>query len=473
VTVTAPVSSEPREITEGVLTEVEMAAIKTFVPEGTFTAGVVMKKAYEAANIDLTPVIGTDSFFNMQGKLFDTTTGLPLENQDATYAKMLLPGYFGGKRYSNNSGANGKTFAPADFKVGDVFIAAQDAACATNGNRWVYMTGIYIGDGKFIVVENHSHTDGAACNRVYISDYNADNAEKSIVWGDAAAMKRYRYYFALRPERLAPVEESIALDMTELTLAAGLQRTLTLSGAPDGAQITWTSSNNEAVTVDANGKITAVAAGTATITANCNGQTVSCEVLVKGAAREMAESVLTKGEMAAISSVGTDIFTTYTSGPAISTIYAQAAIDLSGVYAKIGAGDLVKIVKGTKVNESVKATYVEGTYFGKESGNGTKVFTPADFIVGDILVANYKCSHNKWPTVTAVYQGEGKFLAVRQPGSSGCTCSKEAHYDIYDADGNHNADGHVSIWSAEKDAANVDGGEWLNYLVFRPSKLAD
>ena len=409
----------------------------------------------------------------MQGKLFDTTTGLPLENQDATYAKMLLPGYFGGKRYSNNSGANGKTFAPADFKVGDVFIAAQDAACATNGNRWVYMTGIYIGDGKFIVVENHSHTDAAACNRVYISDYNADNAEKSIVWGDAAAMKRYRYYFALRPERLAPVEESIALDMTELTLAAGLQRTLTLSGASAGAQITWTSSNNEAVTVDANGKITAVAAGTATITANCNGQTVSCEVLVKGAAREMAESVLTKGEMAAISSVGTDIFTTYTSGPAISTIYAQAAIDLSGVYAKIGAGDLVKIVKGTKVNESIKATYVAGTYFGKESGNGTKAFTPADFIVGDVLVANYKCSHNKWPTVTAVYQGEGKFLAVRQPGSSGCTCSKEAHYDIYDADGNHNADGHVSIWSAEKDAANVDGGEWLNYLVFRPSKLAD
>ena len=473
VTVTAPVSSEPREITEGVLTEAEMAAIKTFVPEGTFTAGVVMKKAYEAANIDLTPVIGTDSFFNMQGKLFDTTTGLPLENQDATYAKMLLPGYFGGKRYSNNSGANGKTFAPADFKVGDVFIAAQDAVCATNGNRWVYMTGIYIGDGKFIVVENHSHTDGAACNRVYISDYNADNTEKSIVWGDAAAMKRYRYYFVLRPERLAPVEESIALDMTELTLAAGLQRTLTLSGAPDGAQITWTSSNNEAVTVDANGKITAVAAGTATITANCNGQTVSCEVLVKGAAREMAESVLTKGEMAAISSVGTDIFTTYTSGPAISTIYAQAAIDLSGVYAKIGAGDLVKIVKGTKVNESVKATYVAGTYFGKESGNGTKVFVPADFQVGDVLVANYKCAHSKWPTVTAVYQGEGKFLVARQPGSSGCTCEKEAHFDIYDAGGNHNADGHVSVWSEAKDAANDEGGAWLNYLVFRPSKLAD
>lgn len=481
VTVTAPVSSEPRDITEGALTEAEMDAIKALTSLTIANPGPVAKEIYAAANINVVDSNGTDLFGKLGfsavlAKLFDSTTGQLLVNPDAAYAAMLMPGYYGGSAYKASTGSNGRTFVPADFKVGDLFIGLEGVACDHGGKGVI--TGVYVGDGKFLLANrNTGCTSG--CNISYIdAAVSAESAGMPgscvSVWANADALNaKYKFYFVLRPERLAPVEESIALDMTELTLAAGLQRTLTLSGAPDGAQITWTSSNNEAVTVDANGKITAVAAGTATITANCNGQTVSCEVLVKGAAREMAESVLTKGEMAAISSVGTDIFTTYTSGPAISTIYAQAAIDLSGVYAKIGAGDLVKIVKGTKVNESIKATYVAGTYFGKESGNGTKVFTPADFIVGDVLVANYKCSHNKWPTVTAVYQGEGKFLAVRQPGSSGCTCSKEAHYDIYDADGNHNADGHVSIWSAEKDAANVDGGEWLNYLVFRPSKLAD
>ena len=481
VTVTAPVSSEPRDITEGALTEAEMDAIKALTSLTIANPGPVAKEIYAAANINVVDSNGTDLFGKLGfsavlAKLFDSTTGQLLVNPDAAYAAMLMPGYYGGSAYKASTGSNGRTFVPADFKVGDLFIGLEGVACDHGGKGVI--TGVYVGDGKFLLANrNTGCTSG--CSISYIdAAVSAESAGMPgscvSVWANADALNaKYKFYFVLRPERLAPVEESIALDMTELTLAAGLQRTLTLSGAPDGAQITWTSSNNEAVTVDANGKITAVAAGTATITANCNGQTVSCEVLVKGAAREMAESVLTKGEMAAISSVGTDIFTTYTSGPAISTIYAQAAIDLSGVYAKIGAGDLVKIVKGTKVNESIKATYVAGTYFGKESGNGTKVFTPADFIVGDVLVANYKCSHNKWPTVTAVYQGEGKFLAVRQPGSSGCTCSKEAHYDIYDADGNHNADGHVSIWSADKDAANVDGGEWLNYLVFRPSKLAD
>jgi len=477
VTVTAPVSSEPREITSGALTKAEMDAIKAYVPAEVETVGPVLKGAYAAAGIDLAPAVGTDSFFNMQGKLFDTSTGLPLATQDATYAKMLLPGCYGGKRYSANSGEDGKTFTPADFKVGDVFIAAQDAACATGGARWVYVTGIYIGDGQFRISENHSHTNGTACNRIYISDYNADNAEKSVVWGDAAAMKLYRYYFVLRPERLAAdAIQSVSLDVTELTLAAGLNRTLEVSVNPTAAvkpvTTTWTSSNTEVATV-VDGKVTAVAAGTATITVNCDGYTASCTLLVKGATREITAGALTKGEMAAISSTGTDIFETYTSGPAISAVYDQAAIDLSSVYAKIGAGDLVKIVKGTKTNDTVKATYVADTYYGTESGNGTKAFVPADFVVGDILVANYKCTHNKWPTITAIYQGEGKFLVVRQPGSSGCTCSKEAHFDIYDAGGNHNADGHVSIWSEAKDAANDEGGAWLNYLVFRPSQLAD
>ena len=486
VTVEPAASTEPRDIHTGVLTTAEMNAIKALNSLTIANPGPVAKEIYTAANISVVDGDGNDVFGKLGfsavlGKVFNTTTGELLASPDATYGAMLMPGYYGGSAYKNTTSTNGRAFVPADFKVGDLMIALEGVACAHSGKGVV--TGVYIGGGKFLLVsKNTGCTEG--CNTSYIDAAVSTEsvgmpASAVSVWSDADALNtKYKFYFVLRPERLAGnAVQSISLDISELTLAAGLNRTLTVSKNPTTAAkptgITWTSSAPAVATVDADGKVTAVAAGEAIITVNCDGYTASCTVTVKGAAREIVSGALTKGEMNAISSTGTDIFETYTSGPAISAVYAQAAIDLSGVYAKIGAGDLVKIVKGTKTNETVKATYVAGTYYGAESGNGTKVFVPADFVVGDVLVANYKCTHSKWPTITAIYQGEGKFLVVRQPGSTGCTCSKEAHFDIYDAGGNHNASGHVSVWGAEKDAANTDGGAWLNYLVFRPSQLAD
>jgi uncharacterized protein (TIGR02145 family) len=45
--------------------------------------------------------------------------------------------------------------------------------------------------------------------------------------------------------------------------------------------VTWTSGDNSKVTVDSNGKITAIAAGTTTITATASGKTATCTVTVK------------------------------------------------------------------------------------------------------------------------------------------------------------------------------------------------
>ena len=61
----------------------------------------------------------------------------------------------------------------------------------------------------------------------------------------------------------------VTLDSTELSLYTGESKTLTATVAPDNATnkaVTWESSNTEVATVDNNGKVTAVSAGTATIT---------------------------------------------------------------------------------------------------------------------------------------------------------------------------------------------------------------
>lgn len=79
----------------------------------------------------------------------------------------------------------------------------------------------------------------------------------------------------------------IKLSQTALSMTAGEATTLTASPVPGTASITgiqWSSDNTDVATVDtATGKITAVSAGAATITATTNGVSASCTVTVSAA----------------------------------------------------------------------------------------------------------------------------------------------------------------------------------------------
>ena len=77
--------------------------------------------------------------------------------------------------------------------------------------------------------------------------------------------------------------ESVSLDKTELSLVEGDSETLTATVKPDNATdktVTWSSSDGSVATVDANGKVTAVKEGTATITAKAGEKTATCTVTV-------------------------------------------------------------------------------------------------------------------------------------------------------------------------------------------------
>ena len=78
----------------------------------------------------------------------------------------------------------------------------------------------------------------------------------------------------------------VTLNKTEIALMEGESVTLTASVAPSYAsnkEVTWSSSNTSVATVDASGKVTAVKAGSATITVTtCDGGfTATCAVTVK------------------------------------------------------------------------------------------------------------------------------------------------------------------------------------------------
>lgn len=77
--------------------------------------------------------------------------------------------------------------------------------------------------------------------------------------------------------------ESVTLDKTELTLDVGDEEALTATVAPDNATVqavTWSSSDPAVATVE-DGKVTALAAGSATITAKAGDKTAACAVTVR------------------------------------------------------------------------------------------------------------------------------------------------------------------------------------------------
>ena len=81
----------------------------------------------------------------------------------------------------------------------------------------------------------------------------------------------------------------ITLNETSLTLHVEDTETLTATVTPNNATnatVTWSSDKTDVATVDGNGKVTAVAAGEATITAKAGEQTAECAVTVTAASTE-------------------------------------------------------------------------------------------------------------------------------------------------------------------------------------------
>ena len=90
--------------------------------------------------------------------------------------------------------------------------------------------------------------------------------------------------------------EGITLDKTEGILTAGNTATLNAAVLPeevaDETTVTWTSSDEKVATVDENGKVTAIAAGEATITANAGEKSATYKLTVQ--AKKVAQTATNK-----------------------------------------------------------------------------------------------------------------------------------------------------------------------------------
>lgn len=470
-----------RDITSGALTQLEMDAIASYETDEAKHLNIVANNAYAGAGVDISAVI--TKHVNKTRELFMNEDCTLIASPDANMVAMLMPGYYGGSKNAALESATNRTFVPADFKVGDLFCAFSKSTTCSHGTGtgWKYFTGIYQGEGKFLV----SCVAGscADCNGVYEDVYGATLANgRTSIWSENATdlNNAFMFYYVLRPERLAADSlKSISLNKTELTVTQFYSETLTVTGDPAAAlsNVTWSSSNEAVAKVDQNGLVTYQGNGTATITAKCEGYTASCQVTA-AATRDITSGALTEEEKTKISSFVPVDGGKYTSDM-LKAAYAAAGIDISGYFGKLGFNDIADkmfYVTTANPNSNAKdyslkaepdADFAKMLVSGYHGGRKTvgRAFQPEDFQVGDLFIGylNNKCAtHNKGLHIWAVYQGNGKFMVSLK----GCDCA-----ECY-TDENGVALNNISstIWGADADAME---SAFAFYFVLRPSNLAN
>jgi len=145
---------------------------------------------------------------------------------------------------------------------------------------------------------------------------------------------------------------SVSLSATSLTLKTGESQTLTATVSPSNATnstVSWSSSDASVATVSG-GKVTAVAAGTATITATADGKSATCKVTVEDpvvAVSSVTLSVedlsLAVGETATLTATVSPEDATYsdvtwtTSDDAVATVAGGVVTAVAGGVATITA----------------------------------------------------------------------------------------------------------------------------------------
>lgn len=145
----------------------------------------------------------------------------------------------------------------------------------------------------------------------------------------------------------------ITLNQTSATLTEGESLTLTATVSPDDATdktVTWSSSNESVATVK-NGVVTAMAAGTATITAKAGDKTATCEVTVK----PVPVSGIVLDKTTAELLVGESLTLTATVSPDNATDKTVTWSTSDATIATVDNNGVVKAIKVGKVTITAKA----------------------------------------------------------------------------------------------------------------------
>ena len=236
-----------------------------------------------------------------------------------------------------------------------------------------------------------------------------------------------------------PVSVSgVALDKASISIKVGDTETLTATVSPKNAankKVTWKSSDAAVATVDANGKVTGVKAGEATITVTTQdkGKTATCKVTVSDKEVKVTEVKLNKTETSIL--VGGNETLTATVLPENATNRkvtwkssnaAIATVDAAGKVTGVKAGEATITVTTEdggktatcKVTVSDKEVKVTGVKLNKTA---TSIFVgDSETLTATITPENATNQKVTWKT--GVKAGEATITVTTEDGGKTATC---------------------------------------------------
>ena len=211
--------------------------------------------------------------------------------------------------------------------------------------------------------------------------------------------------------------ESITLDKTEINLEATETATLIVTVLPElttDKSVEWTSSDESVATIDANGLVTAVAVGEATITATTTDDSnlsASCKVSVVptlAVSIELDQTEASVEEKSDLQLIAT-ILPEHTTNKEVAWSSSDkwvASVDNYGLVTMYSAGEAI-ITATTTDGTNLSATCSINVYSGIDGVNGDDVIVAT---VGDnIVVKNAKLG-----SVVNVYASNGALIASEE-----------------------------------------------------------
>ena len=285
--------------------------------------------------------------------------------------------------------------------------------------------------------------------------------------------------------KVIPVS-GITVDKETLSIVEGEDATLTATVAPEDASdktFAWSTSDEKVATVDENGKVTAVAAGTATITATTTdgGKTAKCEVTVEakvipveGVTVDKETLEMVEGEDATIAATVAPEEATDKSVAWSTSDEAVATVDAEGKVTAVAPGTATITVTTTdgektakcEVTVSAKVIPVESVALDKET---------LELVEGDeasiaATVAPEEATDKtvKWTSsdetvatvdaegkVTAVKAGTATITATTNDGGMTATCAVTVEAKVIPVEGVEFAEASVSVIEDEKTTISV------------------
>ena len=207
---------------------------------------------------------------------------------------------YNGTKMTSKETSTEKTVVESPIQTGWIYYHwTSNMYARANGNYNVFINQYYTWEGSreyynfraFESTNDHGHTDK---NGIYGGDdvyYSwGDNPEDGSWWWFRVPLYSQKWTSYTKKTAQTIEVSGISLNKTSLSLVTGGTETLSATVTPSNATnktITWSSSNTSVATVS-NGKVTAVGAGTATITAKAGSKSATCSITIKNPVVEVS-----------------------------------------------------------------------------------------------------------------------------------------------------------------------------------------